>query len=800
MAFQQQVLKQCTKILHEIECEKNEDDPVDAVQFSEDLQRRYQRYRQQKEEEHKAPEHEYHEFVALCSITADRDGQTPFLFQYTKLSFTIMCSNSDSGREVITLRAFEKWATKLHPLATKLNYKRVFLALATDVNAERDKPPPSPPTLQPAGGSDSSFSRLGMNQLRQRVVGYAQNSYSNRTASSKELNSNIQQKMNKSIYGGISMARFCGYVKALQHQMSIEERECGGMESLVSGHERILYHIRGVSDMTGLPPYYGFVILTDYHLIFQGTALTTKTTVIKLNDKRLEVEKAKIGGFLKRDTALKICSEQGTMSWNVVNIKSVRRDELFWSIWTMMKAHELAERCGPMLREEAGAGSGHREAALDEEMVVKLKRRIIVEAADDVLRQNALQSMLSNDERAFDAVPFVRYGTASQKKDYVLSLRADLTAIEERLIQHRSAGKGVIGSLFTGSLFPGRKGSDHSVSADTVDPDDAIRMRKYAALKSDFERESRAKALQRVNDERVEFDVMEFVKYIKVVRVELEPLVSVYRLYQCIIHWKNPGLSLMVLLALELVAYVDVVHYFPALLLIANSMLLVSFRRDQRGTVEWLEGILVFAGFDPSDFDQEKLAAEKYVNRKYGKMESGKESKDNGWNIMRRIKAARHQFSMTRFSMGFHQKKLADLSVFLGRFRTIYKWDHEDKSQKFCLLSLGLGIVLLVTSLRFVFSVIVFGRFFSHNPWRSERKRKSKGQWDRYFESIPPDIPAVDSDSGSDAEDDGARTGLEEEAPSNKAIGGDEDARSRQSRHAKRRRHRTNTNEDATNS
>ena len=44
-------------------------------------------------------------------------------------------------------------------------------------------------------------------------------------------------------------------------------KEC--IERDFSGHERILYHIRGAADMTGLPPYYGFVILTDYHLIFK---------------------------------------------------------------------------------------------------------------------------------------------------------------------------------------------------------------------------------------------------------------------------------------------------------------------------------------------------------------------------------------------------------------------------------------------------------------------------------------------------------------------------------------------------
>lgn len=400
----------------------------------------------------------------------------------------------------------------------------VFLALASDVDANGDtsNEPADPAPMN----NDSSFGRFG-NQLRQRMNEYTQNSKPKRSLSRESnISNNIQQEMNKSIYGGITMTRFCGYVKALAEMFSIEQRECQGMESLLSGHERILYHIRGVSDMTGLPPYYGFVILTDYHLIFQGTALTTRTTSIKLNDDRLEVEKAKIGGFLKRDTALKITSEQGTFSWNVVNIKSVRRDELFWSIWTMIKAHELAERCASILREEGAAGSGNKgDGAMDEEMVVNLKRRIIVEAAEDVLRQNALQSLLSNDQKnPFDAVPFVRYGTATQKRDYVLCIKRELVAIEEQLGQRASGG--VIGSLFTGiGLIGGgsRKNTDpRSVTPDTVDPDEAIRMKKYAALKSDFERETRAKKLEAVStSERVEFDVMEFLKHIKGMKFEV---------------------------------------------------------------------------------------------------------------------------------------------------------------------------------------------------------------------------------------------------------------------------------------
>lgn len=232
----------------------------------------------------------------------------------------------------------------------------------------------------------------------------------------------------------------------------------------------------------------------------------------------------------------------------------------------------------------------------------------------------------------------------------------------------------------------------------------------------------------------------------------------------------------MVLIVLQFIAYFDYVAHLPALLLIANAILLVSFRKDGDGTIEWCNGILAFSGFDEEDFEQEKLAAEKYVNQKYGKSGSG-----NDGGIWSRIKEARYQFSMTRFSMGFHQKKLADISVILGRFRTIYKWDQEDKSQIFCLFSLALGIALMLVSLRSVFSVVVFSIFFKHNPWRAERNRKSKGMVDRYWESIQPDIPTVDDDDASDAEN-GEEQEMEDddEAKREQMNGDDDDARWRQ--------------------
>eukprot|EP01084_Bolivina_argentea_P026684 49659_1 len=93
---------------------------------------------------------------------------------------------------------------------------------------------------------------------------------------------------------------------------------------------------------------------------------------------------------------------------------------------------------------------------------------------------------------------------------------------------------------------------------------------------------------------------------------------------------------------------------------------------------------------------------------------------------MHKIKVARYKFYYNTFTMGFHQKKLKVLSVFIGRFRTIYKWDKIDKSQIFCLFNIFLGISLIFTPLKYIFAIVVFGLFFKHSPFKNKNKKKKK--------------------------------------------------------------------------
>ena len=125
----QKVLKECTKILLEIENDKLEQDKqITSDEFEHILKERHNAYcqRKQTKNEKALP---LHEFVAACAITADQKSDKPFLFEKTKLSFTIMCSNWDAsqGEPIINRLQFEKWATKLYPLATKQNYQRYVL-------------------------------------------------------------------------------------------------------------------------------------------------------------------------------------------------------------------------------------------------------------------------------------------------------------------------------------------------------------------------------------------------------------------------------------------------------------------------------------------------------------------------------------------------------------------------------------------------------------------------------------------------------------------------------------------------
>ena len=459
---------------------------------------------------------------------------------------------------------------------------------------------------------------------------------------------------------------------------------------------------------------------------------------------------------LKRDTALRIQCAQGTFTWNVVKIKSDRRDQLYWSIWTMIRAHELAENAAAILDE---LQQSNDDARGKEELLMKIKRKIIVEAADDVLRQNSLQNILDAKDGKFDTVPFVRYATLKEKKEYVKQIRDELLRFEMKTM----ASNSVISSIYEGIM--GRAGQVEEAKLEYIDPDEEVKLRKYNSLKKDFEREHKLKTLDKIKQEqRVDFDLREFFKYLKILKIELEPLMFFYRMYKLIVGWRNPGLSMVVFIVLELVAYFDFVHYIPAILLIANGVLLVSFKRDMDYTLSCFDQVLSYAGFDPEDFEQENLAAEIYANQKIsGKIDENK--KKDKWSIMHRIKVARYEYYKNTFKMGFEQKKLADLSVFLGRFRTIYKWEQEEKSQIFCLLNIFLGILLWIAPLRYVFAICVFGLMFKHSPFKREKKEK-KGMVDRYLESIPPDIPDVDSDSDS---------GNDEDSSENSGDGDDDD-------------------------
>merc|ERR1712130_548393 len=128
-------------------------------------------------------------------------------------------------------------------------------------------------------------------------------------------------------------------------------------------------------------------------------------------------------------------------------------------------------------------------------------------------------------------------------------------------------------------------------------------------------------------------------------------------MYKLVIYWKNPGFSALIFIALELLSYLDFVHYLPAVLLICNGILLVSMKNNREYTLQCFDNALFYAGYDSDDFDEEKRAAEKYANQKYGKIRKEKQIKKNKWSIMHKIKVARYQFYYNKFSMGFHQKK-----------------------------------------------------------------------------------------------------------------------------------------------
>ena len=130
MALHHRISEECTKILLKIENDNNSSEkPLQTEEFEQLLLQKYNKYKQRKASQNAKDILARHDFIALCSIT-ESDNDKPFLFEKTKLSFTIMCSDhcdSNQSEPMINLKQFEKWAAKLYPLATKHNYKTYAL-------------------------------------------------------------------------------------------------------------------------------------------------------------------------------------------------------------------------------------------------------------------------------------------------------------------------------------------------------------------------------------------------------------------------------------------------------------------------------------------------------------------------------------------------------------------------------------------------------------------------------------------------------------------------------------------------
>lgn len=518
------------------------------------------------------------------------------------------------------------------------------------------------------------------------------------------------------------MDMFCTYVNELQINFEIEMNECPTIKSTLvnymSDKERILYYIKGVSDMTSVPPFFGFVVLTDYHLIFHGSALVTRTTSIDLTEVNISIVRTKIGGFFQRDTALKI---NDTWVWNIANINCKRRDELFWNIQTMLNAHELSS----MVNEE------------NNELKNKIKRKIIREASDDILRQNALKSMVMSEES--DAIPYLLYANINQKMEYISEIRNAFKIIEK---EHSSAN--VLSSLWM--TF-----TDHQLNESkehNLDPIQELHNIEYEIIGEEIEYRGQERIYE-------EFDVKEFYKWIKILRIEFEPLIIGIRFYKSIVQWKNPGLTLVIVILLIFISYMDWIYLIPGTVLICNALLMIAFKCDQPSMVSVIDRALTYAGYNIND-DEEREDIEQYLERKFGE-----QKKEERFQIIKKIKIMRRKLAGAKFSLGIHQKKLKRLGILLGKCRALYLWNirNIDQSQLVCVLSFMIGILLCFISMRAIFVIIVCGVFFKYSPFRNSKRRKYRmvdhdGPIDHFFNSVEPDLPEVDDDDdSSDCED-----------------------------------------------
>eukprot|EP01083_Nonionella_stella_P077796 212602_1 len=232
------------------------------------------------------------------------------------------------------------------------------------------------------------------------------------------------------------------------------------------------------------------------------------------------------------------------------------------------------------------------------------------------------------------------------------------------------------------------------------------------------------------------FNKNEFNIILKVIKMELQPLIYLVLFIKGILLWSNTGFTAIVFALCLSMAYVDVVQYLFGFTFIITSLLMVAMKMNPTNTIFTLS--LFVAAVTPMEPDTDTKPSEEAVQ---------------GWRfesfrVFKRARRVRQRLQKGFATLGEFQYGLYILSIYIGKARTIYFYKEQSFSKALCILNVIIGTMCMVLPHHALFAVISTV-IFSVKPilFIQQQRGKQKGEFAKKmksaFENIEPDIPKI---------------------------------------------------------
>ena len=225
---------------------------------------------------------------------------------------------------------------------------------------------------------------------------------------------------------------------------------------------------------------------------------------------------------------------------------------------------------------------------------------------------------------------------------------------------------------------------------------------------------------------------------LKVLRLELQPLIYFMIFIKGVLMWNNTAFSLAVLVSLLYFAKIGLVKYLFGLSFIMLSVLMYSMKINAENTTF---GLSLALGFVIDDDLEQKPNDE-------NKADDPNEKELKKYQIFKRARRVRGKIQRRVMQLGEFEYLLYELSIFIGKMRAVLFYKNDECGKVVCTSFAVIGLICIILPLRVNYAILV-SFMFALRPFMLIRKSrgveepKMAKKVKSAVSAIEPDIPDI---------------------------------------------------------